>query len=112
MNLNQALMGIRPGSKEWFGSSIYDTWYREQGDWCAIVYPSEQGHRPGWGVDVWLRLKGPNEPGNLLTHGQVASESAVERTNRSREQALRMANSMLERRVPAAGDSTEGGAER
>ena len=109
MDLNQALMGINPGSAEWSGSSLYDTWYREQGDWCAIVYPGERHNSPGWDIDVWLRLKGPNEPGNLLAHEHVTSGSALERTNTSRERALQMADRMLQSRSPVPGAGGKSG---
>ena len=105
MNLNQALNGIAPGATEWAGSSIYDTWYREQGDWCAIVYPDEREHWPGWSVDVWLHHKGPNEPGNLLTTEHVTSGSRLERTAQSRVNALRLADSMLASRGPGTQDA-------
>lgn len=102
--INEMLNGIVPGATEWAGNSVYGTFYRAQGAWCAYVSPSELDHYPGWDVDVWLHRYGPNEhQSNQLAHEHVTSSSAVERTTASLDRAMRLADAMLARRQPGAG---------
>ena len=95
-DIANTLNGIVPGAAEWVGSSIYNTWYREQGDWCAMVSPGELHDRPGWDVDVWLRKFGPLDfPASRIKHDHVTSGSPIERTVASLPRALKRADTML-----------------
>jgi hypothetical protein len=80
---------------EWGGSSVGGTWYRTQGQWCALVSPGEANGWPGWDVDVWLSGLSPLGPAADLTHAHLASGARHDRTPASLTRALRRADEML-----------------
>ena len=80
---------------EWAGHSATGTWYRTQGQWCALVSPGEVHGWPGWDVDVWRADVSPLDPFADLAHAHLASGARHDRTPASLTRALRRADEML-----------------
>jgi hypothetical protein len=60
--LHQALNGVVPGATEWTHAPMFGSWYREQGDWAAIIDESGEPYKPKWWIHVWLKGRGLGEP--------------------------------------------------
>jgi hypothetical protein len=64
-----ASYGVFPGAREWTESADHGSWYRELGDWAALVYPDRKESR--WRMRVWLRHKRPDEGGNAMSESSI-----------------------------------------
>jgi len=105
--LNELLNGMKPGTAEWTENRLYGQWYREQGDWAALLYPGEGDHNyPRWDVYVWLHRYGILEtPRNRQVFECVPSGDSLRHDPGSLERAKRLADAMLAKRAPGAASS-------
>lgn len=69
--LNELINGFKPGATEWTENLLYGNWYREQGQWRADLSVFESRYTLYWGINVWLKSKGPNARDNNLAYHSI-----------------------------------------